>query len=677
MRLKKISKSHPVKSITPSYKTFEFNEVLDLIPVPIFIKDLNGIYISCNKAYERFMRLHKDEIVGKSVYNLAPKKLADVYHGKDMELFKQGSVQIYESIVTTKEMNRYVIFHKSIYRNEVGDVGGLVGAVIDVTEQKKAEEFLRVSEEKNKALLEAIPDAMAVVTPEFIILEFKKAKEFGDIGDVQSIIGKTATEVLPEDAARLYMENITLAFQTRKVTCFEYQVVHHQEIRYREARVVAIPNENALVMIRDITERKIAEAEIHKLSLVVEQSPGEIVITDINERIVYVNSRFSQNSGYTLDELKGVNVSFLMAGLQSDEIYSTIQEATSSGNEWRGEICSKRKNGELRWVLVSLSPLRTLDGEATNYLSVGQDITDKKLMEKTLEKRNAEIKDALDHLEQTQIQLVQQEKMAGIGQLAAGVAHEFNNPLGFVLGNFDCLKQYLVKITEVMNQYRELKNRALESKVQNLKEMAEQIVDLEKKKKIDYIFKDLDPVMQESTEGLKRLRDIVKALKLFSRVDQGSDFVSYDLNAGIQNTLIVAKNEIKYVAEIQVELGELPHIQALAGQINQVLLNIILNAAYAIKEKKMDKLGRVKITSYHDKQFAYCLIQDNGIGMSEETAKNIFNAFFTTKPVGKGTGLGLSISYDIIVNKHHGDISVISEKGIGTTFSIKLPLELR
>ncbi|MDF2564111.1 MAG: sensor signal transduction histidine kinase [Massilibacillus sp.] len=674
MRLKKLSEGRSSKSITPSYRAFEFCEVLNSIPVPLFIKDLDGIYINCNKSYEKFIGLHKDEIIGKSVYNLAPKKLADVYHTKDQELFEQGNVQIYESMVTTAEMNRYVIFHKSIYRNEVGDVSGLVGAVIDITEQKKAEEFLRVSEEKNKALLEAIPDAMAVVTSEFIILEFKKAKEFGNIRDGQFFIGKTTTEVLPEDAARLYMKNITSAFQTRKVTCFEYQVVHNREIRYREARVVAIPNENALIMIRDITERKIAEAEIHKLSLVVEQSPGEIVITDINEKIVYVNSKFSQNSGYTLDELKGVNVSFLMAGLQSDETYSVIQKITSSGSEWRGEICSKRKSGELRWVLVSLSPLRTLDGEATNYLSVGQDITDKKLMEETLGKRNAEIKDALDNLEQTQIQLVQQEKMAGIGQLAAGVAHEINNPLGFVLSNFDCLKQYVINITEIVNQYRELKDRALESEVQNLKEMAEQLVDMEKKKKIDYIFEDLDPLMQESDEGLKRLSGIVKALKSFSRVDQGSEFESYDLNAGIKNTLIVAKNEIKYVAEIEVELGELPHIQALAGQINQVLLNIILNAAYAIKEKKMDKLGRVKITSYHDNQFAYCLIQDNGIGMSEETAKNIFNAFFTTKPVGEGTGLGLSISYDIIVNKHHGNISVISEKGTGTTFTIKLPL---
>jgi len=674
MQLRKISKDLPHKIKTPSFKSFEFYEVLDSIPIPIFIKDTTGIYTNCNKSYENFIGLNRDEIISKSVYDLAPKKLADVYHSKDQELFEQGNVQIYESTVSTTGMNRHVIFHKAICRNIIGDIMGLVGAIIDITQQKKAEESLRFSEKKNKALLEAIPDAMVVITPEYTIVDFKKAREFGHIGDIKSFVGKTVCEVLPEDAAGLYMKNVALSFQTREVTCFEYQITHNQVTRYREARSVVISDENALVMIRDITERKIAEEEIHKLSLVVEHGPGEIVITDINEKIVYVNSKFSQNSGYTLDELKGTDVSFLMAGLQSDEFYSDMQTMIASGNEWRGEICSKKKSGELRWVLVSLSPLKKIDGEVTNFLSVGQDITDKKLMEEILAKRNAEIKEALANLEQTQIQLVQQEKLAGIGQLAAGVAHEINNPLGFVLSNFDSLKKYLTKITDVFHKYRELKDRVLESDTQILKELAQQLVVFEKQKKIAYIFEDLELIIQESDDGMKRLGEIVKALKLFSRVDKNSEFECYDLNTGIKNTLIIAKNEIKYVAEIEVDLGELPEVHASAGQINQVLLNIIINAAYAIKEKQMDKLGMIKINSYYDDQFVCCSIQDNGIGMTAETIKNIFNAFFTTKPSGDGTGLGLSISYDIVVNKHCGDISVISEKDIGTTFTIKLPL---
>jgi len=305
---------------------------------------------------------------------------------------------------------------------------------------------------------------------------------------------------------------------------------------------------------------------------------------------------------------------------------------------------------------------------------MGQDITEKKLMEEALNERNREVINGLANLKRTQVQLVQQEKLAGIGQLAAGVAHEINNPLGFVLSNFDSLKKYLTKITEVFQKYGELKNQVLESDAQNLKELVQQLVIFEKQKKIAYIFEDLEPIIQESDDGLNRLGEIVKALKLFSRVDKNSEQECYDLNAGIKSTLIIARNEIKYVADIEVELGELPVIQASAGKINQVLLNIIINAAHAIKEKQMDDLGLVKISSCHDDGFVYCSIQDNGIGMTAETMKNIFEAFFTTKKSGHGTGLGLSISYDIVVNKHCGDISVISEKGIGTTFMIKLPL---
>jgi len=846
MRIKKISACYRSKNDNYDDKEFQFYEILDSIPVPIFIKDSNGIFTNCNTAYEIFMGLERDAIIGKSVYDFVAKNLADTYHAKDLEILAQGNENIYEGTVTTKERSRYVLFHKAVYRSSQGEIQGLVGAIIDITAQKqaeqllkqrislgdvvstisadclkansdiemvipsalaaiskvmeiensyffittndgkkgkrayhwnvstgnhvvldmdsatknlsihwnimksvvqefdhtkehttyyerhndkvkrivfplkngnewlgsfhlewqkegciefsneqltllklltevfvgmlqrqKSEELLRASEEKNKVILEAIPDIMVVVTPDFKIIEFKKARElekFKHIEERNFFIGKTIAEVLHEDTATLFMEHIALAFQAQKMICFEYQVVYQGEMKYREARGILISEKNILVMIRDITERKIAEEEIHKLTLVVEHSPGEIVMMDINQKIAYVNSTFSKKFGYTMEELKNHDMSIITSGLQSAEFYAELHNTISSGNEWRGEICGKAKNGQIFWTLVSVTQFRGLYGEATSYIAMGQDITEKKLMEKTIEKRNVEIEDVLANLKQTQMQLVQQEKLAGIGQLAAGVAHELNNPLGFVMSNFDSLKKYLTKITDVFHKYRELKDRVLEADTQSLKELVQSIVVFEKQKKIAYIFEDLESIIHESDDGLKRLGEIVKALKLFSRVDKGSEFECYDLNSGIKNTLIIAKNEIKYVAEIKLDLGEIPEIQASSGQINQVLLNIIINAAHGIKEKQMDKLGMIKITSYHKDQFVYCSIEDNGIGMTAETREKIFNAFFTTKPRGQGTGLGLSISYDIVINKHCGDISVISEKGLGTTFIIKLPL---
>lgn len=302
------------------------------------------------------------------------------------------------------------------------------------------------------------------------------------------------------------------------------------------------------------------------------------------------------------------------------------------------------------------------------------EVAERKRTEEQLQQKNDELSNAYVELKNAQSQVLQQEKMASIGQLAAGVAHEINNPLGFVLSNFETLKNYVDRLLEMMNSFRELHRRASEEKIPSLQENVEQIAILEKKKKLNYILQDLEPIFKETNDGLSRVGNIVKALRLFSRVDQQQNFEEFDLNEGVKNTLIVARNEVKYVAEVQENLNEVPAVRAVGGQINQVLLNLIMNAAHAIKAKDIDGLGLITVSTYTDGQFVYCSIADTGTGIAEEIKKDVFNPFFTTKPVGQGTGLGLSISYDIIVNKHQGDISFKSEAGIGTTFVIKLPL---
>ena len=290
-----------------------------------------------------------------------------------------------------------------------------------------------------------------------------------------------------------------------------------------------------------------------------------------------------------------------------------------------------------------------------------------------LRKKNSELEIAYKELQNAQSQVIHQEKMASIGQLAAGVAHEINNPLGFVTSNFETLQKYVLRLVEVIKALRSFRADVpvLESIL--LQQKAEEIEVLEKQAKLEYVLQDMNGIFLETQEGLKRVGDIVKALRVFSRVDQQGKLEEYDLNEGIRNCLIVSRNEIKFVAEVKEELLNIPLVSAIGGQINQVLLNIILNAAYAIKEKGMEGLGIISIRTYFEDQSVYCLISDNGKGMPANIKKDIFNPFFTTKPVGQGTGLGLSISYDIIVNKHHGDISVESVEGEGTTFTLRLP----
>ena len=292
---------------------------------------------------------------------------------------------------------------------------------------------------------------------------------------------------------------------------------------------------------------------------------------------------------------------------------------------------------------------------------------------KELKRKNFELESAYSELQNAQSQVIHQEKMASIGQLAAGVAHEINNPLGFTISNFETLKKYMTRFVEVLSAYRAFRNEALTLKETALQQKVEEIVILERRNKVEYILNDIDTLFCETQDGLTRVGDIVKALRMFSRIDTQGIRDEYDLNEGVRNSLIIARNEIKYIAEIREDLADIPAVSAIGGQINQVLLNLILNAAYAIKEKGLQELGLITVRTYSEAGWVCCSVQDNGKGIPLEIQKDIFNPFFTTKPVGQGTGLGLSISYDIIVNKHQGKIFFNSIVGEGTTFFIQLP----
>ena len=268
--------------------------------------------------------------------------------------------------------------------------------------------------------------------------------------------------------------------------------------------------------------------------------------------------------------------------------------------------------------------------------------------------------------------------MAGIGQLAAGVAHEINNPLGFVNSNFETLNEYVSRLSGVLQLYRKVPPLLSQETgmAASLQELLAEIETMERKKKLDFILDDLASLFSESRDGLDRVAKIIKALRAFSRIDVKNQLEDYDLNEGLETTLIVARNEIKYVAEVKTVLAPLPSIKALGGQVNQVLLNLIVNAAQAIKESGISD-GNITLETFVSAEHVGCKITNNGPPIPPEIQKRILEPFFTTKPVGQGTGLGLSISYDIIVKQHGGELSFVSSAETGTTFTVKLPLEAK
>lgn len=313
-----------------------------------------------------------------------------------------------------------------------------------------------------------------------------------------------------------------------------------------------------------------------------------------------------------------------------------------------------------RWLLFTAAVLRDGNGNLAGAIETLVDITDRKRVEGELlraqEALNAQLTLAHD-------QLVQNEKLASIGQLAAGVAHEINNPIGYIFSNFGTLEKYLTDLFEMLAAYE-----AAESGMGDTATRA-QLKALRERVELAFLKEDIPALMRESREGIVRVRKIVQDLKDFSHVDATLEWQFAELVRCIDSTVNVVNNEIKYKADVVREYVEVPDVECHASEINQVIMNLLVNAAQAIGPER----GTITIRNGTDGSHVWFEIADTGCGIDNASMARIFDPFYTTKPVGKGTGLGLSISYGI-VQKHHGHIHVRSEIGKGTTFRVELPI---
>lgn len=275
-----------------------------------------------------------------------------------------------------------------------------------------------------------------------------------------------------------------------------------------------------------------------------------------------------------------------------------------------------------------------------------------------------QINTAQTQLEEVQQQLLQADRMSSIGQLAAGVAHEINNPIGYIQSNLGILADYVTSLFRLLG--------AQESALRNPGRIPQadlmQIEDIRQQIDLDFLSKDLPMLLVESQEGIGRVRKIVNDLRDFSRAGQSDALVYADIHSGLDSTINIVWNDLKYKVELVRRYGEIPLIECLPSQLNQVFMNILVNAGHAIEGH-----GQIFVVTRADEHWVYVEISDTGKGISQEYLQRIFEPFFTTKVIGQGTGLGLSISYGI-VKKHGGEIDVRSEIGVGTTFVIKLPI---
>lgn len=402
--------------------------------------------------------------------------------------------------------------------------------------------------------------------------------------------------------------------------------------------------------------------------------PDRIYAKDAQSRFILANKAVARLMGKASpEEMLGKDDFHFYAKEVASSYFEVEQALLRSGQSLIAceQLVPNLETGEPGWLQTTKVPLRDEEGQVIGLVGLARDITERKRFEAEIRQRNAELAELNDKLSKAQQQLVQSEKLVAIGHLAAGVAHEINNPIGFIFSNFNTLEAYMTTSHRLIAAFVDAQHLISDPVV------VAQLDSLRKEADFEYMLDDSRALISETRDGLTRVKKIVQDLRDFSRVDASSEREVADLHRCFESTLNILANEIKVKADVVKLYGDIPQVECIESQINQVIMNLLINAADAIGAERGTITVRTGVEGKeNDARDVWFEVSDTGCGIAKEIMPRIFDPFYTTKVVGQGTGLGLSLSYGI-VKANDGRIDVSSELGSGSTFRVTLPLARR
>ena len=423
-------------------------------------------------------------------------------------------------------------------------------------------------------------------------------------------------------------------------------------------------------------ENTLLRAQLALRDHALDATPSFFVVTRLETPapiIVYCNKIVADQHGIAREELIGKPISLLTQWLvHNADNLAEVEAALRAGRSFHYEDEVMRPDGSTFWLGVSIRPLFDDAGRLTHSVAVGADITAKRSEKLKKQELQDKLVAEMQERERMAIELQLAQKLESVGRLAAGIAHEINTPIQYVGDSLHFLRSAFDDLDKLFDGSRKAFARLPESAEVSACQL--EMAELAKQCDLEYLQIEVPKAFTRTFDGVERVANIVKAMKEFAHPDVNEQSPA-DLRHGLESTLLVASNEYKYVAKVHCEFGELPEVICNAGELNQVFLNLIVNAAHAIKDagKDLDS-GEIKLRLSAEGGEAVIRISDNGCGVPAENLSKLYDPFFTTKEVGRGTGQGLAISHSIVVDKHGGEISVASELGTGTEFTVRLPI---